>query len=233
MNPTTNDLSIHDLGAPPSKDARQWRVGTLSMGLSLLILGLLVLSSAWKGLEVYSSAVRWWPIVLVLLGFEIVAYTLISRKHDTVRYDLFSILIIGFLTFSCIGMAALSATGLMEQIRHETMAVQQTIPLPDQKMAIPDGVKKVIVQGSHNHNIQYDASSAGEMLIFGSLRTEDTEIWSKDELPSLIQIKQSGNILYVQLNDPPRYVFRGSSSWLDVTVSVPASVKVIVRDRSS
>ncbi|MEJ9220946.1 hypothetical protein P4H46_22495 [Paenibacillus glucanolyticus] len=203
------------------------------MGLSLLILGLLVLSSAWKGVEVYSSAVRWWPIVFVLLGTEIVVYTLIFRKQDTVRYDMFSILLIGFLTFCCIGMAALSATGLMEQIRRETMAIQQTIPIPDQKVAIPDGVKKVIVQGSYNHNIRQDVSSADEMLIFGSLRTEDSEIWSQAELPALIQIKQSGNILYVQLNDPPRYAFRGSSSWFDVTVSVPASVKVVVRDRSS
>ncbi len=203
------------------------------MGLSLLILGLLVLSSAWKGVEVYSSAVRWWPIVFVLLGTEIVVYTLIFRKQDTVRYDMFSILLIGFLIFCCIGMAALSATGLMEQIRRETMAIQQTIPIPDQKVAIPDGVKKVIVQGSYNHNIRQDVSSADEMLIFGSLRTEDSDIWSQAELPALIQIKQSGNILYVQLNDPPRYSFRGSSSWFDVTVSVPASVKVVVRDRSS
>ncbi|OMF69692.1 hypothetical protein [Paenibacillus glucanolyticus] len=233
MNPTTNNISIHDLAAPPSKFARQWRVGTLSMGLSLLILGLLVLSSAWKGVEVYSSAVRWWPIVFVLLGTEIVVYTLIFRKQDTVRYDMFSILLIGFLIFCCIGMAALSATGLMEQIRRETMAIQQTIPIPDQKVAIPDGVKKVIVQGSYNHNIRQDVSSADEMLIFGSLRTEDSDIWSQAELPALIQIKQSGNILYVQLNDPPRYSFRGSSSWFDVTVSVPASVKVVVRDRSS
>ncbi|MGG4093244.1 hypothetical protein [Paenibacillus lautus] len=233
MIPTTNDMSIYDLGSPPSKSARQWRVGTLSMGLSLLVLGLLVLSSAWKGVEVYSSAARWWPIVFVLLGAEIVSYSLIFRRRGWVKYDIFSILLIGFLAFCCIGMGALSATGLLDQIRRETMSVQQTIPLPDQKITIPDGVKKVIVQGSYNHNIRQDASSSKEMLIFGSLRTEDIKMWSTTELPSMIQIKQSGNILYVQLNDPPRYTFRGSFSQLDVTLSVPSAVKVIIRDRSS
>ncbi|MEC0205668.1 hypothetical protein P4H39_23955 [Paenibacillus lautus] len=233
MIPTTNEMSMHGLGSPPSKSARPWRVGTLSMGLSLLVLGLLVLSSAWKGAEVYSSAARWWPIVLVLLGAEIVCYTLIFRRGGSVKYDLFSILLIGFLTFCCIGMGALDATGLLDQIRRETMSVQQTIPLPDQKITIPDGVKKVIVQGSYNHNIQQDASSSDEMLIFGSLRTEDIKMWSTTELPSMIQIKESGNILYVQLNDPPRNAFRGSFSQLDVTLSVPSAVKVIIRDRSS
>ncbi|UNK20579.1 hypothetical protein MNQ98_11430 [Paenibacillus sp. N3/727] len=107
----------------PATTVRQWRVGTLSMGVSLLLLGLLVLTSQLKGTEIFDSALKWWPIVFVLLGIEIVGYTLFFRKGDYVKYDVFSILLIGLLTFGCIVMAALTSTGLMDQIRREIGAV--------------------------------------------------------------------------------------------------------------
>ncbi|WP_410514858.1 hypothetical protein PaeBR_10995 [Paenibacillus sp. BR2-3] len=35
--------------------SRRWRVGTLSMGISLLFLGLLIMASQWKGADVFET----------------------------------------------------------------------------------------------------------------------------------------------------------------------------------
>ncbi|MGM1046158.1 MAG: hypothetical protein ACQEXX_08430 [Bacillota bacterium] len=216
----------------PATTVRQWRVGTLSMGVSLLLLGLLVLTSQWKGTEVFDSALKWWPIVFVLLGIEIVGYTLFFRKRDYVKYDVFSILLIGLLTFGCVVMAVLTSTGLMDPIRREIGAVYKTVQIPDINMDVPKGVTKVIVQGSYLYNVKSDSTSSEDLLVFGSLRTTEEELMKGDSLSSLIQTKQSGNVLYINLSEPPRYGINRGSHQLDVTVSAPSSLKVIVRDRS-
>lgn len=215
----------------PQTSGRQWRVGTLSMGISLLLLGLLILISQWKGIEVFDYALKWWPIVFVLLGVEIVGYTLFFRKGEYVKYDVFSMFIVGLLTISCIGMAALSSTGVMDYIRRETGAVYKTVQLPDIRMNVPQGVTKVIVQGSYIYNVKKDNSSSDELLVFGSLNTSEAELLKEEgTLSELIQTKQAGNILYINLSDPPYNKLNGGSNRLDVTVSAPSSLKIIVRD---
>ncbi|MFC7682085.1 hypothetical protein [Paenibacillus sp. GCM10028914] len=209
---------------------RQWRVGTLSMGISLLLLGLLVLTSQWKGVEVFDTALKWWPIIFILLGIEIVGYTLFFRKGEFVKYDVFSILLIGFLTICCIGMAALSSTGIMDHIRRETGAIYKTVQIPEINMDVPSGVTKIIVQGSYMYNVKKDASSSNKLLVFGSLLTKDEELIKGDNMSTLIETKLAGNILYVNVAEPPRYALNGGSPQLDVTVSAPSSIKVVVRD---
>ncbi|UNK20580.1 hypothetical protein MNQ98_11435 [Paenibacillus sp. N3/727] len=98
-------------------------------------------------------------------------------------------------------------------------------------MDVPKGVTKVIVQGSHLYNVKSDSTSSEDLLVFGNLRTTEEEL-KGDSLSSLIQTKQSGNVLYINLSEPPRYGMNRGSQQLDVTVSAPSSLKVIVRDWS-
>lgn len=81
--------------------SRRWRVGTLSMGLSLLFLGGLVMASQWKGADVFETTLAWWPIIFILLGLEIVIYTLWFRGKGKMYYDVLSVLFVGFLALWC------------------------------------------------------------------------------------------------------------------------------------
>ncbi|WP_054957371.1 hypothetical protein [Paenibacillus dakarensis] len=216
----------------PRTSVRQWRVGTLSMGISLLFLGISVLIAQWKGPELLESALKWWPIIFIMLGLEIVGYTLFFRKGEYVKYDVFSILIIGFLTICCLGMAALSSTGLLDLIRKETGAVYETVQLPEIDMNVPKGVTKVIVQGNDIYHVKTDSSSSSKLLVFGSLNTTESDLLKKEDyLSSLIQTRQAGNVLYINVSEPPHSRLNRGYNKLDVTVSVPSSLKVIVRDQ--
>lgn len=215
----------------PAAPARQWRVGSLSMGLSLLLLGVFFLASRWQGTEVFDSALKWWPIVLIMLGIEVVGYTLFFRKGDYVRYDVFSILLIGFLTVCSLGLAALSSTGWLEEVRREANLVYKTVQIPEQSMIVPVSVDKIIVQGSDPERIKKDGNSTQEeLMVFGSFRTTDKELLAGDGINSLVQIRQVGNILYITLNDPPSLVRYSYDARMDVTVSAPSKIKIIVRD---
>lgn len=215
----------------PAAPARQWRVGSLSMGLSLLLLGVFFLASRWQGTEVFDSALKWWPIVLIMLGIEVVGYTLFFRKGDYVRYDVFSILLIGFLTVCSLGLAALSSTGWLDEVRREANLVYKTVQIPEQSMIVPVSVDKIIVQGSDPERIKKDSNSTQEeLMVFGSFRTTDKELLAGDGINSLVQIRQVGNILYITLNDPPSLVRHSYEARMDVTVSAPSKIKIIVRD---
>lgn len=215
----------------PSAPVRQWRVGSLSMGLSLLLLGVFFLASRWQGTEVFDSALEWWPIVFIMLGIEVVCYTLFFRKGDYVRYDVFSILLIGFLTICCLGLAALSSTGWLDEMRREAKLVYKTVQIPEQSQLVPVNVDKIIIQGSDPQRIKKDANSTQEeLMVFGSFRTTDEALLAGDGINSLVQIKQVGNILYITVNDPPSLVRYGYDARMDVTVSAPSKIKMIVRD---
>ncbi len=77
---------------------RTWRVGTFSMGLSIIALGCFLLFSVIKGTQILDSLTAWWPVLLIILGAEILLYLLFSKKEQSfIKYDIFSIFFIGVL----------------------------------------------------------------------------------------------------------------------------------------
>lgn len=75
---------------------RTWRVGTFSMGLSIISLGCFLLFSVIQGTKVLDSLTAWWPVLLIILGVEILLYLLFSKKEQSfIKYDIFSIFFIG------------------------------------------------------------------------------------------------------------------------------------------
>ena len=80
---------------------RTWRVGTISMGLTLILLGIfLVLSQLLNWKPAYAMT-GWWPIIFIVLGIEILIYLFLAKQENpAVKYDVFSIFFVGFLGFA-------------------------------------------------------------------------------------------------------------------------------------
>lgn len=75
-----------------------WRVGTLSMGVLLILVGALLLYGQLSGVSTIELIFNWWPVVLILLGIEVLTYVYLSRSEQpNVKYDGFSIFIIIFI----------------------------------------------------------------------------------------------------------------------------------------
>ena len=49
---------------------RTWRVGTFSMGLSIISLGCFLLFSVVKGIQVLDTLTAWWPVLLIILELK-------------------------------------------------------------------------------------------------------------------------------------------------------------------
>jgi len=53
---------------------RKWRVGTISMGILLVATGILLLLGEIKGISGAMLILRWWPVILIVLGVEILGF---------------------------------------------------------------------------------------------------------------------------------------------------------------
>jgi hypothetical protein len=82
---------------------RQWRVGTISMGILLIVVGSICLLSNFTGSYIMiKTLLNWWPVVLILLGIEVLIYSLFLKEDSPrIRFDGFSIFIIMLILFLC------------------------------------------------------------------------------------------------------------------------------------
>lgn len=77
---------------------RRWRVGTVSMGLLLVAIGILLLISEIQGYNAARLILRWWPVILIILGVEILAYVGFSKdEQPKIKFDGFSIFLAIFI----------------------------------------------------------------------------------------------------------------------------------------
>ena len=96
---------------------RTWRVGTFSMGASLVFLGLILFFSRFLDLNLVQVMTSWWPLLLVVLGIEILLYLILSRQEKPLlKYDFLSIFFVGLIGTVDIAFALLSATGNMGKV---------------------------------------------------------------------------------------------------------------------
>lgn len=205
------------------------------MGLSLIFLGMILFLSQLHGLEAFDTFLRWWPILFVLLGLEILIYLLWMQKENSmVRYDLMSVFFVGLLFISSLGFAFLTSIGVLGEVRRVVGAVERTVDLPEVREAVGDGVKRIIVQTS-GPQVKVDQSTERAVHLFGSYRERTQE----DERPgaseeNVYNVRTIGDTMYVQVKQPPsRQGLDSYYPYMNVTVVLPQDVPVELRNRDN
>lgn len=82
------------------------RVGTFTAGLVLIVFGILFLLRLVFPAIKFSNILSLWPLILVLLGVEILVSYMIN-KDEKMRYDTGAIFLVIVLSFFSMGMAVL------------------------------------------------------------------------------------------------------------------------------
>ncbi len=125
---------------------RQWRVGTFSMGLVLVFLGGALLIAQFNKLAVVDFFMRWWPLLLVFLGIEVLVYSFLLQKDQAkIKYDLFSIFIILIIVCFGIGIQSLNEMNLTAHIRQMTSAQNFELQTEKTELTLPVNVKKLVI----------------------------------------------------------------------------------------
>lgn len=211
---------------------KQWRVGTISMGSTLVLLGCILFISQWQGKQALEALIAWWPIVFVLLGIEILVYIALSRMaQPIVKYDILSIMFVGFVCILCIGFVTLASTGLLQEARYAVSAYEHTWDVPHKQEQMTEQVSRIVVQNWQPYRVQIDYSSDRAVHVFGSLHGVVTdEDSSRFSGAGISDIRIIGDTMYVDIKPPPkRSSFLNSGSRLNVTIVLPRGVEAFIQ----
>lgn len=94
------------------------RVGTITMAIILIVLGVILFTSQISGVTALNLITKLWPLMLILLGSEILYYRFISKDKDSViKYDILSIFLVMIILFTNLGLYTLMETGIIERLK--------------------------------------------------------------------------------------------------------------------
>ncbi|HWP95498.1 MAG TPA: hypothetical protein VN426_01490 [Syntrophomonadaceae bacterium] len=202
---------------------RQWRVGTLSMGLLLLAGGLGLLWAQFQPVKVVGAALRWWPLLFIILGLEIVVYTYFQKNEDgPVKYDLASILIIIFLIFTGLGLRAFQEVGLAQYVQKEISSSTFNIPIAQHDMGLDEKVQKLVVSGGRCSHLDIRSIPSSTISIGGKVQVRAQTLEEAQQQAAEVfhpETRQVGDTLFLNIN---------GSGAMEVQVMIPAQLAVEV-----
>lgn len=83
---------------------RQRRIGTITLGVSLVLFGILFMIRIFGGVLNYTLIFHLWPLILVALGLEILYYSCLTPEKAG-AYDFAAIIILIMIVFFAMCMA--------------------------------------------------------------------------------------------------------------------------------
>lgn len=206
---------------------RKWRVGTVSMGISLITLGILIFLQQAVGYKVWEPISVWWPLILVLLGIEMLCY-LLFNKHARLRYDMLSIMFIALLGSAATILTVLTSLGIMDEFRSSMYQASYSNAIPEWRESVAADVEKVVIF-TGRRGVMIDETHAGELQIIGTYRTQtdqssDHAQLARDDIATAHVVD---NVIYVHMIDTPRIdrLFNSYTTSIDATIIVPEHVE--------
>ncbi|MFL6558959.1 MAG: hypothetical protein ACJ8MO_22925, partial [Bacillus sp. (in: firmicutes)] len=209
---------------------RTWRVGTFSMGASLVFLGVFIFFSKFMGLDLVQVMTAWWPLLLVVLGIEILLYLFLSRQEKPVlKYDFLSIFFVGVIGTAGIVFAILSTTGIMGKVEEVMAREERSFELPDFSYQMDDSVKRVVVR-TVDHQLTVESTEEKTVSMFGTYRVETANKAKLLESPDdIISANQKGDTLYLYMKSLPNEISPfNAAGEVAATLLVPNDVKLEV-----
>jgi len=205
------------------------------MGLMLIALGVIMLVSQIMEVSFIEHIIKWWPIVLILIGLEILIYVFLSKQEaPKVKFDVFSIIIISIFMMASVGVYAV--TGLMtsgdaiisigsgfDSYKNESKYTK-TFEMDDScsNLIIDNTIGKVSVIKGDKDMIEVEANI--------TIKNNDEE-YAAEIVDSLVTITKEKDIKIK--SNSREYSNKGKigSIQIDYSVKVPDSVNVEVENK--
>lgn len=215
---------------------RRWRVGTLSMGLVLVAIGLLLVLARFNEKAVLDMIISWWPLILFLLGGEVLWFAYTAKEDSPkVKYDIFSIFIVSIIVMCSLGLYSLGEIGLLGELQKTMGAQNYVVQVPEQVIPVETGIKRIVVQATqYPLTVRLTNESQVRALCTADV-TADSLLTAENLLEGAEVIStKSGDTLYLSFNS----VYRGSELGYQgrirsYTLLIPEGKDVEVENNSS
>lgn len=175
------------------------------MGVLLLTLGILLLYAQFNSITAFDIINRWWPIVFLLLGSEIIAYTyLLKDNEQRIKYDFISILVIIFIVGAGIGLYTLSEFGLVERAKAALASQRYTLQIPEERIELENKIEKIILNSPLHTKMTVRTSKESAVSVHGTayVNADSQNTANKLLQEKVITPREIGDTLYVAFNTP-------------------------------
>lgn len=202
------------------------RVGTISMAIILIAMGVLMFISQINEVSAIDMAFKLWPLTLVLLGIEILWAKYKSSDEETViKYDVFSVFIVFVILMVNIGMYGITETGIMKVIKSRISEQSYNYELPNEEFVIDESVEKIIVEGFNNSRIKVRTTESSKILTMGNVAiNSDSQENAKLAFDrGIFKIEQFDNTVYIKYNYSNDYRLS------DINLTLPSDIKVEIK----
>ncbi|MDD2586708.1 MAG: hypothetical protein PHO25_08765, partial [Syntrophomonadaceae bacterium] len=126
---------------------RQWRVGTLSMGLLLIVLGAGLIFAQVNKVAVIDVLLNWWPLLFILLGAEVLVQIGLNKDEVIkVKYDIFSIIIVFIIVMTGLAVQGLTEVGFINQAKIALVSQDYLLKTEPAEVTVGPGIKKLVIQ---------------------------------------------------------------------------------------
>lgn len=206
------------------------RVGNISMGIVLISFGVILFLSQFDGFSALNMISKIWPLILILLGLEILWCRYASKDDNTaIKYDLFSIFTVLVILSVNIGIYAIEEAGVMNRLQHMFLSEYYNTDAALNEYIIDEGINKIIIDDTDNLVIRASEdnkiSGIARLNVYASSKKEADDLTSMEH----IRYKKAGNTLYVYPvnNANNNYSY---SNQRDVEIFIPQNIDVEVMD---
>ena len=214
---------------------RRWRVGTFSMGMLLIIIGIVLLTSLVSGFPLAELLFQWWPVLLIILGVEILAYIYLAKEdHPKIKYDVFSMFMIIVICFVSLGAYTVSTIGVLPRLKAMVTSQDHNFTLADKSIDVSSDIDKIVLELS-NASFSILGHNDANLKVYGNggIYTDSQESVEKLINSDNIVTRRVDNTLVLQFNELPRLTeFNQGVKNLKYTVVLPPKVEVEIK-RSS
>lgn len=174
------------------------RVGTISMSIILIIFGVTLFLSQINKFSALNMVLNVWPMILILIGLEILWYRYLSKdKEIVIKYDLFSIFIILVILLMNIGIFAISESGLTNKMQSTLLTENYIMDKSINEYVIDENINKIIIDDATNIVIRATEdnkiSGVSKMNVYAVNKEEADKLASLDN----ISYEKSGKTLYI------------------------------------
>lgn len=216
---------------------RQWRVGTLSMGTLLIALGAGLIFAQISSTEVIEVFLKWWPLLFVLLGIEILGQ-LFLNKNDSIKikYDIFSVFIIIIIVISGLSVQAFAEIGLTERARVMMDSRNYVLETEPNEIQVNPEIKRLVIELPPCDVQVYTSNDTAVVSYASADVSADSKEKALELLDDILKCNShiAGDTMYLSF-DLSLYgsEFAYNSRIIDCTLFVPDRLDVEVKGNKS
>ncbi|EFM09028.1 conserved hypothetical protein [Paenibacillus curdlanolyticus YK9] len=221
---------------PANPPVKQWRVGTWSMGIALIMTGALLGAAQFNGTSGWIDHIwLWWPLLAIVLGIEIIIHLAMSKEQSPIiRYDLFSIVALSLVGGLCLFLAAAQSTGILDEMKQSLDSEYRTVSIAPVEQELESSVKRIVLQADEwlGGSIRVDAApsvdgAASRAAAFGDCRIAVSSGGKEPAAIEMARARTVGGTMYISLHKPAEgRGFNDTSARCNATVVLPQQMPV-------